>query len=51
MVWGAVRSRTEFIRDILRDAVILPEFDRADPKAIAASGVDIQGPLRTGATR
>jgi len=35
-------SRSEFVRDVLRDAVKHPEFDRADLKAIAASEVDIQ---------
>lgn len=35
-------SRSEFIRDVLRDAVKHPEFNRADLKAIAASEVDIQ---------
>lgn len=35
-------SRSEFIRDVLRDAVKHPEFNRADLKAIAASEVDVQ---------
>lgn len=35
-------SRSEFIRDVLRDAVKHPEFNRADLKAIAASEVEIQ---------
>jgi len=35
-------SRSEFVRDVLRDAVKHPEFDRADLKAVAASEVDIQ---------
>ena len=35
-------SRSEYIRDVLRDAVKHPECDRADLKAIAASEVDIQ---------
>lgn len=35
-------SRSEFIRDVLRDAVKHPEFNRADLKVIAASEVDIQ---------
>jgi len=35
-------SRSEFVRDVLRDAVKHPEFNRADLKAIAASEVDIQ---------
>ncbi len=35
-------SRSEYIRDVLRDAVKHPEADRADLKAIAASEVDIQ---------
>ncbi|WP_058367483.1 ribbon-helix-helix domain-containing protein [Haloparvum sedimenti] len=42
--WQALgyNSRSEFVRDVLRDAVKHPEFDRADLKAIAASEVDIQ---------
>ena len=35
-------SRSEFVRNVLRDAVKHPEFNRADLKAIAASEVDIQ---------
>jgi metal-responsive CopG/Arc/MetJ family transcriptional regulator len=35
-------SRSEYVRDVLRDAVKHPEFNRADLKAIAASEVDIQ---------
>lgn len=35
-------SRSEYIRDVLRDAVKHPDFNRADLKAIAASEVDIQ---------
>ena len=35
-------SRSEFIRDVLRDVVKHPEFNRADLKALAASEVDIQ---------
>lgn len=35
-------SRSEFIRDVLRDAVKHPAFNRADWKAIAAAEVDIQ---------
>ena len=35
-------SRSEFIRDVLRDAVKHPEFDRADLKAMLAGEVDIQ---------
>ncbi len=35
-------SRSEFVRDVLRDAVKHPEFNRADLKAIAVSEVDIQ---------
>ena len=35
-------SRSEFVRDVLRDAVKHPEFNRADLKAIAASEVDVQ---------
>ena len=42
--WEALgyHSRSEYIRDVLRDAVKHPEFNRADLKAIAASEVDIQ---------
>ncbi|CAJ52324.1 hypothetical protein [Haloquadratum walsbyi] len=36
------KSRSEFVCDVLRDAVKHPEFNRADLKAIAASEVDIQ---------
>ncbi|WP_396614110.1 ribbon-helix-helix domain-containing protein (plasmid) [Haloferax sp. S1W] len=35
-------SRSEFVRDVLRDAVKHPDFNRADLKAMAASEVDIQ---------
>jgi len=35
-------SRSEFVRDVLRDAVKHPELNRADLKAVAASEVDIQ---------
>jgi len=35
-------SRSEYVRDVLRDAVKHPECNRADLKAIAASEVDIQ---------
>lgn len=35
-------SRSEFVRDLLRDAIKHPEFNRADLKAIAASEVQIQ---------
>jgi metal-responsive CopG/Arc/MetJ family transcriptional regulator len=35
-------SRSEFIRDVLRDAIKHPEFNRADLKAMLASEVDIQ---------
>jgi metal-responsive CopG/Arc/MetJ family transcriptional regulator len=35
-------SRSEFIRDVLRDAVKHPEFNRADLKAMLAGEVDIQ---------
>lgn len=35
-------SRSEFIRDVLRDAVKHPDFNRADLKAFAASELDIQ---------
>lgn len=35
-------SRSEFVRDILRDAVKHPEFNRADLKAMLAGEVDIQ---------
>ena len=35
-------SRSEFVCDVLRNAVKHPEFNRADLKAIAASEVDIQ---------
>lgn len=34
-------SRSEFIRDVLRDAIKHPEFNRADWKAIAAGEVEI----------
>jgi len=35
-------SRSEFVRDVLRDAVKHPEFNRADWKAIAAGEVEIR---------
>ena len=35
-------SRSEFIRDVLRDAIKHPDFNRADLKAMLASEVDIQ---------
>ena len=35
-------SRSEFIRDVLRDAVKHPDFNRADLKAMLASEIDIQ---------
>ncbi|MFB6177390.1 MAG: ribbon-helix-helix domain-containing protein [Halobaculum sp.] len=35
-------SRSEFIRDLLRDAVKHPEFNRADLKAMLAGEVEIQ---------
>lgn len=35
-------SRSEFIRDVLRDAIKHPEFNRADLKAMLASEVEIQ---------
>jgi len=35
-------SRSEFVRDVLRDAVKHPEFGRADLKAMLASEVDVQ---------
>ena len=35
-------SRSEYIRDVLRDAVKHPDFNRADLKAMLASEVDIQ---------
>ena len=35
-------SRSEFIRDILRDAVKHPNFNRADLKAMLAGEVEIQ---------
>jgi metal-responsive CopG/Arc/MetJ family transcriptional regulator len=35
-------SRSEFVRDVLRDAVKHPDFNRADLKAMLASEVDIQ---------
>ena len=43
-MWEDLRynSRSEFVRDVLRDAVKHPEFSRADLKAIATSEVDIQ---------
>ena len=44
-------SRSEFVRDVLRDAVKHPEFNRADLKAIVASEVDIQEGRHTLARR
>jgi metal-responsive CopG/Arc/MetJ family transcriptional regulator len=35
-------SRSEFIRDILRDAIKHPDFNRADLKAMLAGEVEIQ---------
>ena len=35
-------SRSEFIRDVLRDAVKHPNFNRADLKAMLAGEVEIQ---------
>lgn len=35
-------SRSEFIRDVLRDVVKHPEFNRADLKAILSGEVEIQ---------
>ncbi len=35
-------SRSEFIRDVLRDAIKHPEFNRADLKALLASEVEMQ---------
>jgi metal-responsive CopG/Arc/MetJ family transcriptional regulator len=35
-------SRSEFIRDVLRDAVKHPDFNRADLKAMLAGELDIQ---------
>lgn len=35
-------SRSEFIRDVLRDAVKHPDFNRADLKAMLAGEVEIQ---------
>lgn len=41
-------SRSEFIRNILRDAIKHPDFNRADLKAMLASEVEIQeGETRT----
>lgn len=41
-------SRSEFVRDVLRDAVKHPEFNRADWKAIAAGEVEVaEGRTRT----
>jgi len=42
--WGQLgyNSRSEFVRDVLRDAVKHPEFNRADLKAMLAGEVDIQ---------
>ena len=39
-------SRSEFIRDVLRDAVKHPDFNRADLKAMLASEVDIRTGIR-----
>jgi metal-responsive CopG/Arc/MetJ family transcriptional regulator len=35
-------SRSEFIRNVLRDAIKHPDFNRADLKAMLASEVEIQ---------
>jgi metal-responsive CopG/Arc/MetJ family transcriptional regulator len=35
-------SRSEFVRDVLRDAVKHPDFNRADLKAMLAGEIDIQ---------
>jgi metal-responsive CopG/Arc/MetJ family transcriptional regulator len=35
-------SRSEYIRDVLRDAVNHPDFNRADLKAMLAGEVEIQ---------
>ena len=35
-------SRSEYIRDVLRDAVKHPDFNRADLKAMLAGEVEIQ---------
>lgn len=35
-------SRSEFVRDVLRDAIKHPDFNRADLKAMLASETDIQ---------
>jgi len=41
-------SRSEFIRDVLRDAIKHPDFNRADLKAMLAGELDIQdGNTRT----
>jgi hypothetical protein len=37
-----IRPRREFVRDVLRDAIKHPEFDRADWKAIAAGEIEIR---------
>jgi metal-responsive CopG/Arc/MetJ family transcriptional regulator len=43
-VWEELgyNSRSEFIRDVLRDAVKHPDFNRADLKAMLAGELDIQ---------
>lgn len=41
-------SRSEFIRDVLRDAVKHPDFNRADWKAIAAGEVEIHEGMTAG---
>lgn len=35
-------SRSEFVRDVLRDAIKHPNFDRADLKAMLAGEVEIR---------
>jgi metal-responsive CopG/Arc/MetJ family transcriptional regulator len=35
-------SRSEFVRDVLRDAIKHPDFNRADWKAIAAGEIEIR---------
>jgi hypothetical protein len=35
-------SRSEFIRDVVRDAIKHPAFNRADLKAMLASEVEVQ---------
>ncbi len=39
-------SRSEFIRDVLHDAIKHPDFNRADLKAMLANEIDIQGGTR-----